>query len=91
MTTSFQIIHNIGIRDQSEHIELQVAQGIIELTKFPLFAGYYRELLKSYVAAGEIILTDVELFLIGKSHYLRTTISVENYKGGRTVSDFPKF
>lgn len=83
-------IHNVGIRDHREHIELQVAQGIIEFTKYPLPQDITESLFKKYVTAGEVILTDVELFLVGKSHHLRTTISLENYKALTAEADSKK-
>lgn len=73
-------IHNISIRDHEQQIELQVKQGIIELTKHPLPTGIYSEQLEKFVSAGEVIVTEHELFLAGKSHFLRTTISLESYK-----------
>lgn len=73
-------VHNISIREHEEQIELQVKQGIIDLVRTPLVEEISQDLLNECVVAGEIIVTDHELFLVGKSHPLRATISIENYR-----------
>ncbi|SPU40711.1 DNA binding domain, excisionase family [Lysinibacillus capsici] len=72
-------IENISIRNSAQSIQLYVVQGIISLTKNPLPTELSPFSIAKYITAGDIVIEQDELFIIGSSKRLYTYIKLDNY------------
>lgn len=72
-------IENISIRNSAQFIQLYVVQGIISLPKNPLPTSLTHSCIAKYITAGDIIIEQDELFIIGSSKRLYTYIKLDNY------------
>lgn len=58
-------IDNISIRHKKGHIELSIKQCIIPLSTYPLPAELTLGTLLKYLSTGELVMNELELFVIG--------------------------
>lgn len=72
-------IENLSMRDEAETIQLFIIQGIINLKDNPLPIDIQEEQLPQFVTAGDIVINDNELFLVGSSRRLYTFVALDNY------------